>query len=227
MEKFNHFITSVAVLLSTIWYQEYRNLNHNLKELSYSMNKTVNANHSLLIFNQVPKTGSENMIHLIDLLAEQNNFQNISANPEITINGIFEQIFREYYVTHMFDFNGLNYSKIAYDKYMNFLNFEEFNRTNPIYVSMVRNPVERVISWYYYHRQIWHIIAFESDFPPKYYKESFEDCVLNQREPCQFLPNTSIIADDVHTQKSQVSKLFLVRKLNYLNFFLDKLFLRP
>ena len=134
MEKFNHFITSVAVLLGTLWYQEYKDLNHDLKELSYSMNKTVNANHSFMIFNQVPKTGSENMIHLIDLLAEKNKFQNISANTDISTGHRFDLEYRKYYVTFMFDFYGINASKIAYDKYMNFLNFEEFNRTNPIYV---------------------------------------------------------------------------------------------
>ena len=84
---------------------------------------------------------------------------------------------------------------IVYKKYMNFLNFKEFNKTNPIYVSMVRDPMERVISWYYYHRQTTYLLKFEDHFPPKYYKESYEDCVAAQREPCQFIENTPIFSE--------------------------------
>ena len=40
----------------------------------------------------------------------------------------------------------------SFTKHMNFLDFEEFNKTNPIYINIVRNPIERVISWYYYIR---------------------------------------------------------------------------
>ena len=47
---------------------------------------------------------------------------------------------------------------LSYVKHVNFLNFEEFGRKNPIYINMVRHPVERVISWYYYIRQSWYQI---------------------------------------------------------------------
>ena len=42
---------------------------------------------------------------------------------------------------------------IAFMKHMNFLDFEEFNKTTPIYINMIRHPIDRVISWYYYIRQ--------------------------------------------------------------------------
>ena len=202
MEK-NNLLTSVAVVLGMLWYQEYKALYHIFNELCISMNNTENANHSLMIFNQVPKTGSENMIRLIDILSIQNDYKNLSSDPELQGSPRFDSSWEKLYYVNMMNFYRINKSKIVYKKYMNFLNFEEFNKTNPIYVSMVRNPVERIISWYYYHRQIWYIIDMESDFPPKYYKESFEDCVLNQREPCQFLCNTSLITE-IYTQKSQV-----------------------
>lgn len=41
---------------------------------------------------------------------------------------------------------------VAYYKHMHFINFEDYGRINPIYVNLVRDPVERVISWYYYIR---------------------------------------------------------------------------
>ena len=48
----------------------------------------------------------------------------------------------------------------SYVKHLNFLNFEEFNITNPIWVNMVRHPVERVVSWFYYTRQAWYLFIF-------------------------------------------------------------------
>ena len=36
----------------------------------------------------------------------------------------------------------------SYVKHINFLDLTELNYTNPIYANFVRDPVERVISWY-------------------------------------------------------------------------------
>ena len=52
---------------------------------------------------------------------------------------------------------------LSYVKHLNFLNFEEFDKKNPIYINMVRHPVERVISWYYYIRQNWYQIRVDKD----------------------------------------------------------------
>ena len=52
---------------------------------------------------------------------------------------------------------------LSYVKHVNFLNFEEFDKKNPIYINMVRHPVERVISWYYYIRQNWYQIRYDKE----------------------------------------------------------------
>ena len=88
----------------------------------------------------------------------------------------------------------------SYSKHMNFLNFEEFNRTNPVYVNMVRHPVERVISWYYYQRQSSYIIYKDEKnetilkkrhHDPPFYKRSYEDCFLQQLPECHYPLNAS------------------------------------
>ena len=40
-----------------------------------------------------------------------------------------------------------------------------FNLEMPIYVNMVRDPVERVISWYYYVRAPWYFVERKRAFP--------------------------------------------------------------
>ena len=35
----------------------------------------------------------------------------------------------------------------------------------PIYVNMIRDPIERVISWFYYIRAPWYIIERKQAFP--------------------------------------------------------------
>ena len=40
-----------------------------------------------------------------------------------------------------------------------------FNLPMPIYVNMVRDAVERVISWYYYVRALWYFVERKRAFP--------------------------------------------------------------
>ncbi|CAH2212518.1 jg9021, partial [Pararge aegeria aegeria] len=40
-----------------------------------------------------------------------------------------------------------------------------FGYPSPIYVNVVRDPVERVISWYYYIRAPWYYVERKRAFP--------------------------------------------------------------
>ena len=46
-----------------------------------------------------------------------------------------------------------------------FKSFFRFDMDMPIYVNLVRDPVERVISWYYYVRAPWYFVERKRAFP--------------------------------------------------------------
>ena len=91
---------------------------------------------------------------------------------------------------------------MSYVKHLNFLNFEEFDRKNPIYINMVRHPVERVISWYYYIRQNWYQIRLDKDTnstylkngdrSPTFFKYTYEECFNEKLNECRYPMDKSI-----------------------------------
>lgn len=62
----------------------------------------------------------------------------------------------------------------------------------PIYINLVRDPVERVISWFYYVRAPWYYVERKRAFPdlplpdPAWLKKDFETCVLSGDPECVY-----------------------------------------
>ncbi len=84
----------------------------------------------------------------------------------------------------------------SYSKHINYLDFEEFEPGfRPIYVNLVRDPVERVISWYYYTRMPWYNLAVDPNTnltfisgnpePIKNLKTTFDECVNSRMPLCR------------------------------------------
>ena len=49
-----------------------------------------------------------------------------------------------------------------YDRHVYFLDFRQFNRTQPVYINMVRDPVDRVVSRYYFMNWGWNASTDDS-----------------------------------------------------------------
>ena len=194
--------------LATFLFQDYAKLKAKLQSKASLLNNTAKANQSFMIFNRVPKAGTNTLWEVIDVVAINQNhtFKSLGdsgklkeARGENTF--MFEENERKTYVEMLEsseEIHGLKH--FSYSKHMNFLNFEEFNRTNPVYVNMVRHPVERVISWYYYQRQSSYIIYKDEKnetilkkrhHDPPFYKRSYEDCFLQQLPECHYPLNAS------------------------------------
>lgn len=67
-----------------------------------------------------------------------------------------------------------------------------YDLPTPIYINMVRDPIERVISWYYYVRAPWYYVERKQAFPelplpdPKWLRKDFETCVLRGDRECSY-----------------------------------------
>ena len=153
--KFFDFISTICALTISMLCLVNKKLQTDISITANTLNNTKNANQGILIYNRVPKSGSKNMLLLIEQLQTENMFQSLAdadaGNGQREVN-IMTFAEKSGYI-HQFEVEQDNRSMpYSFTKHMNFLDFEEFNKTNPIYINIVRNPIERVISWYYYIR---------------------------------------------------------------------------
>ncbi|KAK4877128.1 hypothetical protein RN001_009634 [Aquatica leii] len=153
------------------------------------LNNTRKAQQEIIFFNRVPKVGSQTFMELLRRLSERNQFgfyQDRVQRVE-TIRLAPDDQVRLAALVSSYD------APAAYIKHVCFTNFSEFGLPEPIYVNIVRDPVERVISWYYYVRAPWYYVERKMAFPdiplpdPKWLKKDFETCVLSGDRECKYL----------------------------------------
>uniref|UniRef100_A0A1B6E882 Heparan sulfate 2-O-sulfotransferase pipe n=1 Tax=Clastoptera arizonana TaxID=38151 RepID=A0A1B6E882_9HEMI len=153
------------------------------------LNNTAKAKKEIIFFNRVPKVGSQTFMELLRHLAARNGFgfhrdhiqrvETIRLAPPEQL-GLATMI------------NSYSTPSV-YIKHICFINFTQYNLPEPIYVNLVRDPVERVISWYYYVRAPWYYVERKQAFPdiplpdPQWLKKDFETCVLRGDRECQYL----------------------------------------
>ena len=118
-----------------------------------------------------------------------------------------QNLVADFSVLHNFDFyihlpaNHKIKQPFCYEKHMNFLNTADFNTTNPIYINIVRHPIDRIVSWYYYARSLSYIVGVsgklhhnfsETEIIPrtlpdmKMMKTTFEKCATDNNRVCTY-----------------------------------------
>ncbi|KRK02395.1 uncharacterized protein Dyak_GE27602 [Drosophila yakuba] len=94
-----------------------------------------------------------------------------------------------------------------YIEHINWLDFDEFDLPKPIYMNLVRDPVERVISWFFYARSSYkNAIEYrkrpnQKIKPESWYKKNFNECVRSGDPECQYVPHT--VKDTIANFKRQ------------------------
>merc|ERR1719348_2399372 len=154
------------------------------------LNNTKNAKKEILFFNRVPKVGSQTTMELLKSLSIKNKFHYHKDRTQKgeTIKLTYNEEKRLSKLVNSFQ------PSSVYVKHVCFSNFSKFNLDMPIYVNMVRDPVERVISWYYYVRAPWYFVERKRAFPdlplpnPNWLKKDFETCVATNDHECRYVP---------------------------------------
>ncbi|XP_032309644.1 heparan sulfate 2-O-sulfotransferase pipe-like isoform X4 [Drosophila ananassae] len=117
------------------------------------LNNTARAQLDTLFFNRVPKAGTEKMMELLKILAKRNNF--IARRD---VEGFFETVLMNPSFTKEFLHADILNATTAnsYSKHIAFIDFSALDEPWPIYINLVRDPLERLVSWFYYRRAPWH-----------------------------------------------------------------------
>ena len=91
----------------------------------------------------------------------------------------------------------------SYSKHVNYIDFTEFDPGfRPVYVNLVRDPVDRIVSWYYYTRAPWYRLEVDPETnrtvmngdptPVRDLKTKLDDCILEGRPECLFEPGQRV-----------------------------------
>eukprot|EP00096_Caligus_rogercresseyi_P013506 TRINITY_DN613_c0_g1_i5.p1 TRINITY_DN613_c0_g1~~TRINITY_DN613_c0_g1_i5.p1 ORF type:complete len:362 (+),score=70.11 TRINITY_DN613_c0_g1_i5:37-1122(+) len=152
------------------------------------LNNTQKATKEILFFNRVPKVGSQTTMELLKSLSIKNNFHYHKDRTQ-KVEMIKLSNNEEKWLANL-----VNYFEppSVYVKHTCFVDFPKYNLPMPIYVNMVRDPVERVISWYYYVRAPWYFVERKRAFPdlplpnPNWLKKDFDFCVRRGDKECSY-----------------------------------------
>lgn len=153
------------------------------------LNNTKNAKKDILFFNRVPKVGSQTAMELMKTLSVKNNFHYHKDRTQKveTIKLTYNE--EQKLATFVNSFR----APATYVKHVCYANFTRFNLPDPIYINLVRDPVERVISWYYYVRAPWYFVERKRAFPdlplpnPNWLRKDFETCVRTNDPECRYI----------------------------------------
>ncbi|XP_017844099.2 heparan sulfate 2-O-sulfotransferase pipe [Drosophila busckii] len=153
------------------------------------LNNTRRAQIQVAFFNRPTRVGTEQLIPLLRLLSAYNDVNLVLNGPVTSVSRVRttkEQQLEARWVSKL-DQDTL------YIAHGNWLNFTEFKRHKPIYISLVRDPVERIIHQYYQQRTLGklsirrRIYAGHSQQSNAWYKQSFNQCVRSGSAECQYI----------------------------------------
>ena len=151
---------SFALLwITSVWFDSCRK---DYSRYKTEVNETlVNFDHDCLIFNRVTKTGSVTITNLINDLSNINNFSVYTSIDGMYVQpGDIETTLIPDLAHRKMTFTAFRRKRdlgrpFTYMKHQYWLNFQEVGDRQPLYINFVRNPIDRIVSWYYYIRSPW------------------------------------------------------------------------
>ena len=134
----------------------------------------------MMYFNRVAKTGSQSFIHLLVTLGQKLGYNTI---PQIrqretvadSEKGVQEEV------------NTMVYSQenLVMVRHYSFIDFAKHGSPwHPDWFNLVRDPIDKMVSWFYYWRAAWNVVSRIQMFPREplpdveFLKLDFDTCVL-------------------------------------------------
>ncbi|CAN9500815.1 unnamed protein product [Ophioblennius macclurei] len=170
---------STAKLESAIVNREVTEIRHDISEDGPPLTEEDNM---IVIYNRVPKTGSTSFTNIAYDLCKKNQFHvlhiNISKNNPVL--SLQDQIRLVKNITSWKEkLPGFYHGHLAY------LDFSKYGvKDKPLYINVVRDPIERLVSYYYFLRS-------GDDYRPNVQrwrqgdKQTFDECVSLGGSDCQ------------------------------------------
>ncbi|CAK8689512.1 heparan sulfate 2-O-sulfotransferase 1-like [Clavelina lepadiformis] len=127
------------------------NENHIRSLLSplHAMRVTDQSNEPLVVYNRVPKTGSTSFTHQVYALTKENQIYVLHVN--ISANSLKMALPDQYKMVQ--NMTSWKERKPAfYHGHFAYVDFEQFGAREPIYINILREPLDRLISHYYFMR---------------------------------------------------------------------------
>ncbi|XP_075160326.1 heparan sulfate 2-O-sulfotransferase pipe isoform X8 [Haematobia irritans] len=157
------------------------------------LNNTIVASKESLIFNRLEKVGSQSLMTLIAQLSKVNNFTAYVNEVNAQTRTIYPEDEEEAIAEEIHNVEGA----MSYVEHFNWLNFTKYGLPKPIYINLVRHPIQKVMSAYYYIRHPavygYYLQRGSRKLEPKeYFDTSFNDCVKAAKIPdCRFEPDVT------------------------------------
>lgn len=136
-----------------------------------------------VFYNRVGKCGSRTMIQLMHAVSKQNNFKVIESTR---YRGLLHLRLHEQ--VEFVDFIDHLKAPFVYHHHLHFVEFQRFSSVQPIYINLIRDPLARLVSSYYFRRfgdyrgdrRTW---TFKGTDAEK--NMTFDECVLRNKSECR------------------------------------------
>ncbi|XP_046681036.1 heparan sulfate 2-O-sulfotransferase 1-like [Homalodisca vitripennis] len=120
------------------------------KSLSEMLATVPELSDHVLFFNRVPKAGSEMLVLLLQWMQGLNGYKHVRLGGGNTRRLSRHQ--QEQLVEKITESLHDATIPLSFDRHVYFINFTSFGRQSPTYINLVRDPVDKAVSRFYYSR---------------------------------------------------------------------------
>lgn len=154
------------------------------------LNNTKNAEIDFVFFNRVPKVGSQSLMELMRRLGKINGFTHARNPGSVKETILMPKDGQKELLADLIT----RPQPHIYSQHIAYINFTRFALPRPIYINLVRDPIERIISWHYYVRARWYYNDMKAKLgensiampPDEFLDMDLDTCVRNHDPHCTF-----------------------------------------